>query len=84
MGEAVRLVQLEGQVNRLIRVIHIHGNFVIIGNVNAFNGLLYGKLTELYYRAMLDILSTICLVRVDCAKQIVDNILIVSAKDFFV
>ena len=55
MGEAVRLVQLEGQVNRLIRVIHIHGNFVIIGNVNAFNGLLYGKLTELYYRAMLDI-----------------------------
>ena len=55
MGEAVRLVQLEGQVNRLIRVIHIHGNFVIIGNVNAFNDFLYGKLTGIDYRAMLDI-----------------------------
>jgi len=55
MGEAVRLVQLEGPVNRLIRVIHVHGNFVIIGNVNAFNGFLYGKLTGLDYRAMLDI-----------------------------
>ena len=55
MGEAVRLVQLYVFIHRLIRVIHIHGNFVIIGNVNAFNGLLYGKLTGLYYRAMLDI-----------------------------
>ena len=55
MGEVIRLVQLEGPVNRLIRVIHVHGNFVIIGNVNAFNGFLYGKLTGLYYRAMLDI-----------------------------
>ena len=55
MGEAVRLVQLYVFIHRLIRVIHIHGNFVIIGNVNALNGLLYGKLTGLYYRAMLDI-----------------------------
>ena len=55
MGEAVRLVKLNGQINRLIRVIHVHGNFVIIGNVNAFNGFLYGKLTGLDYRAMLDI-----------------------------
>ena len=55
MGEAVRLVQLYVFIHRLIRVIHVHGNFVIIGNVNAFNGFLYGKLTELYYRAMLDI-----------------------------
>ena len=55
MGEIIRLVKLNGQINRLIPVIHVHGNFVIIGNVNAFNGLLYGKLTGLYYRAMLDI-----------------------------
>ena len=55
MGEAVRLVQLYVFIHRLIRVIHVHGNFVIIGNVNAFNDFLYGKLTGLYYRAMLDI-----------------------------
>ena len=55
MGEIIRLVKLNGQINRLIPVIHVHGNFVIIGNVNAFNDFLYGKLTGLYYRAMLDI-----------------------------
>ena len=55
MGEIIRLVKLNGQINRLIPVIHIHGNFVIIGNVNAFNDFLYGKLTGIDYRAMLDI-----------------------------
>ena len=33
MGEAVFLVQLYVFIHRLIRVKHIHGNVVIIGNV---------------------------------------------------
>ena len=55
IGEIITGVQRYVFIHRLIRVIHIHGNFVIIGNVNAFNGLLYGKLTGIDYRAMLDI-----------------------------
>ena len=55
IGEIITGVQRYVFIHHLIRVKHVHGNFVIIGNVNAFNGLLYGKLTELYYRAMLDI-----------------------------